>query len=31
MPRQLRIKYPGTVYHVLSRGDRREDIGSAFP
>ena len=26
MPRQLRIQYPGAIYHVLSRGDRREDI-----
>jgi hypothetical protein len=23
---QLRIEYPGAIYHVLSRGDRREDI-----
>src|SRR5205807_10314160 len=26
MPRQLRIQYPGAMYHVMSRGDRREDI-----
>ena len=26
MPRQIRIEYPGAVYHVLSRGDRREPI-----
>lgn len=26
MPRKLRVEYPGAVYHVLSRGDRREDI-----
>ncbi len=26
MPRQVRIQYPGAVYHVMSRGDRREDI-----
>jgi len=26
MPRQLRIQYPGTLYHVTARGDRREDI-----
>lgn len=26
MPRQLRIEYEGAVYHVMSRGDRREDI-----
>jgi putative transposase len=24
--RQLRIEYEGAIYHVLSRGDRREDI-----
>ena len=26
MPRQLRIQYEGAIYHVMSRGDRREDI-----
>ena len=26
MPRQLRIQYAGAVYHVMARGDRREDI-----
>lgn len=26
MPRQPRIEYEGALYHVLSRGDRREDI-----
>ncbi len=26
MPRQLRIEYPGAIYHVMNRGDRREDI-----
>lgn len=26
MPRPLRIEYPGARYHVMSRGDRREDI-----
>ena len=26
MPRPLRIEYEGARYHVLSRGDRREDI-----
>jgi len=26
MPRQLRIEYPGAIYHVMARGDRREDI-----
>jgi hypothetical protein len=24
MPRQLRIEYPGAIYHVMNRGDRRE-------
>ncbi|HIP82266.1 MAG TPA: addiction module toxin RelE, partial [Desulfocapsa sulfexigens] len=26
MPRPLRIEYPGTVYHVTSRGNDRESI-----
>src|SRR5258705_10932475 len=26
MPRKLRVEYPGAVYHIMSRGDRREDI-----
>ncbi len=26
MPRKLRVEYSGAVYHVMSRGDRREDI-----
>ncbi len=26
MPRSLRIEYPGAIYHVLNRGDRREPI-----
>jgi REP element-mobilizing transposase RayT len=26
MPRKVRIEYPGAMYHVMSRGDRREDI-----
>ena len=26
MPRKLRMEYPRAVYHVMSRGDRREDI-----
>ena len=26
MARPLRIQYPGAVYHVTSRGDRREKI-----
>jgi len=26
MPRKLRIEYPGAIYHVMNRGDRREPI-----
>jgi putative transposase len=26
MPRNLRVEFPGAIYHVMSRGDRREDI-----
>jgi hypothetical protein len=26
MARQVRIEYPGAIYHVMSRGDRREEI-----
>ena len=26
IPRQLRIEYEGAIYHVMSRGDRREPI-----
>jgi putative transposase len=26
MARKVRVEYPGAIYHVLSRGDRREDI-----
>ena len=26
MPRKLRVEYPGAIYHLMSRGDRREDI-----
>ena len=26
MPRQLRVEYPGAIYHVMSRGDRQQDI-----
>src|SRR5436189_3879045 len=25
MPRELRIEYPGAIYHVLNRGDQRDD------
>jgi REP element-mobilizing transposase RayT len=26
MPRELRIQYPGAIYHILNRGDQRGDI-----
>lgn len=26
MPRKLRVEYPGAIYHVMNRGDRRESI-----
>src|SRR6266436_1843423 len=26
MPRQLRVEYPGAIYHVMSRGDCKKDI-----
>ena len=26
MPRQLRVEYPGAIYHVVSRGNRQKDI-----
>ncbi|HTL56367.1 MAG TPA: transposase [Candidatus Limnocylindrales bacterium] len=26
MPRELRIQYPGAIYHVLNRGDQRDNI-----
>jgi REP element-mobilizing transposase RayT len=26
VPRKLRIQYPGAIYHVMNRGDRREKI-----
>ena len=26
MARKLRMEYPGAIYHVLNRGDRREPI-----
>jgi REP element-mobilizing transposase RayT len=26
VPRQLRVEYPGAIYHVMSRGDRKKDI-----
>ena len=26
VPRKLRIQYEGAIYHVMNRGDRREEI-----
>ena len=26
MPRKIRLEYEGAIYHVMSRGDRKEDI-----
>jgi len=26
VPRKLRVEYPGAIYHVINRGDRREPI-----
>jgi hypothetical protein len=26
MARTLRVEYPGAIYHVMNRGDRREPI-----
>jgi len=26
MPRKLRVEYAGAMYHVMSRGDQRDDI-----
>ena len=26
MPRKLRLEFPGAMYHLMSRGDQREDI-----
>jgi len=26
MPRTMRVEYPGAIYHVMNRGDRRESI-----
>ena len=33
MARQLMIQYEGAIYHLMSRGDRREEIfrGRTFP
>ena len=26
LPRAMRVEYPGAIYHVMDREDRREDI-----
>jgi hypothetical protein len=26
MARKLRVEYPGAIYHLMNRGDRREAI-----
>jgi hypothetical protein len=26
MLRQMRMEYPGAIYHVMSRGDQREPV-----
>lgn len=26
MPRRMRVQFPGAIYHVMSRGDQRDDI-----
>jgi len=26
MPRKPRVQFPGALYHIMNRGDRREDI-----
>ena len=26
MPRKMRAEFPGAIYHVMSRGDRREAV-----
>lgn len=26
MARKLRLEYPGAIYHIMNRGDRREPI-----
>ena len=30
MPRKLSLEYPGAIYHVVNRGNRREDLGREF-
>jgi hypothetical protein len=26
MPGKMRVQFPGAIYHVMSRGDQRDDI-----
>src|SRR5258708_35704059 len=26
VPRKLRVQYPGAIYHIMNRGDRRDAI-----
>ena len=26
LPRAMRVEYPGSIYDVMDRGDRREDV-----
>jgi len=30
MPHQLLVEFPGALYHVMSRGDRREAISTGI-
>jgi len=30
MPRKLRMEYPGAIYHVLNRGDRRAGVSPHY-
>ncbi|HVV72976.1 MAG TPA: hypothetical protein VHI52_15985 [Verrucomicrobiae bacterium] len=31
MARKLRVQYPGAIYHVMNRGNRREPIFNGDP
>jgi hypothetical protein len=30
MARKLRVEYPGAIYHVMNRGDRREPLKGSY-
>jgi hypothetical protein len=30
MARKLRVQYPGAIYHVINRGDRRKGVGQWY-